>query len=178
MFSVPQGSILGPILFIIFFSDLFYIYNDLDYASYANDTTPYVCRQNYAETIEFLESTINNIFSWFEKNGLVAKSGKSNFFVRLYEKIILKIQDSTVKSSLCEELLGVTIESELIFHKHIASLCYTANQKLIALARTAKYLTIDKQKIFLNFFITVQLNYCSLIWMYHSRTVSNKIKKI
>ena len=48
----------GLVLFILFLSDLFYFYNDSDYASYADVTTPYVCRQNYAEAIEFLESTI------------------------------------------------------------------------------------------------------------------------
>ena len=94
LFGVPQGFILGPILFILFLSDLFYINSDLDYASYADDTTPYVCRQNYAEAIEFLEPTINNIFLWFKNNGLVANSGKSHFLVSPYEKISLKIPGS------------------------------------------------------------------------------------
>ena len=79
--------------------------------------TPYVCRQNNAEAIEFLEPTINNIFACFKINGLVANSGKSHFLVSLYEKISLKILGSTVKSSPCEELLGITIDSEIIFHK-------------------------------------------------------------
>ena len=107
-----------PFLFIIFLSDLFYIYNDLDYASYAGDTTPYVCRQNYAEAIECLEPTINNIFAWLKNNGLVANSGKSHFLVSPYEKISLKILGSTIESSPSEELLGITIESELTFQKH------------------------------------------------------------
>ena len=179
MFGVPQESILGPILFIFFFLlDLFYIYNDLDYASYADDTTPYVCRQNYAEAIEFLELTINNIFAWFKKNGLVANSGKSHFLVSPYEKISLKILGSTIESSPSEELLGITIDSELTFHKHITSLCSKAYQKLSALARITKYMTIDKEKILLNSFITAQFNYCPLIWMCHSRTLNNKINMI
>ena len=56
MFGVPQGSILGPISVINFLSDLFYIYNNLDYASYADGITPYICRQNYAEAIEIFRT--------------------------------------------------------------------------------------------------------------------------
>ena len=45
LFGVPQGSILGPILYIISIAD-FFINNDTNFASYADDTTPYVCGQN------------------------------------------------------------------------------------------------------------------------------------
>ena len=98
LFGVLQGSILGPILFISLLSDFFYIYNDLDYASYADDTTLYVCTEKYAEAIEFLEPTINNIFAQFKNNGFVANSGKSHFLVSQYEKISLKILGSTIES--------------------------------------------------------------------------------
>ena len=94
--------------------------------------------------------------------------------VSRYEKISLKIPGSTVESSPCEEFLGITIDSELTFHKHILSLCSKAYQKLCALARIAKYLTIDKRKILLNSFITAHFNDCPLIWMCHSSTLNNK----
>ena len=113
-----------------------------------------------------------------KNNLLVANSGKSNFLVSPYEKTSLKILGSTVESSPCEEPLGITIDSELTFHKHCISLLSKANQKLSALARIAKYLTIDKRKILLNSFITAQFNYCPLIWMCHSRTLNNKINRI
>ena len=61
-----QGSIFGPILLITFLSDSFYIFNDLDYASYTDNITPYFSKQNYAETNEFLEPNINNIFTFFK----------------------------------------------------------------------------------------------------------------
>ena len=83
LFGVSQGSILVSILYIIFLSALFYIYNDLHYANYCDDTTPYVCRQNHVEAIEFLELIINNIFAWIKNNVLVANSGKGNFLVSL-----------------------------------------------------------------------------------------------
>ena len=105
----------------------------MDYAICADDTTPYVCRENCAEAIEFLEPTMNNIFAWFKNNVLVTNSDKSHFLVSTYEKISLKIPVSTVESSPCEELLGITIDGELTFHKHIISLCSKIKQKRSAL---------------------------------------------
>ena len=113
-----------------------------------------------------------------KKNGLLANSGKSHFLVSPYEKISLKILGSTIESSPSDKLLGITIDSEVTFHKHITSLCSKADQKLSALARIAKYMTIDKSKILLNSFVTAQFNYCPLIWMCHSRTLKNKINRI
>ena len=80
----------SPILFIIFLSDLFFIYNDLDYEGYADDTTRHVCRQNYAEAIEFIEPTMNNIYAWFRHNELVANLGKGHFWLVCMRKIVWK----------------------------------------------------------------------------------------
>ena len=58
------------------------------------------------------------------------------------------------------------------------SLCKEGNQKLHALARISKYLTKDKLRILMNTFVKSQFNYCPLIWMFHNRTLNNKINKL
>ena len=178
IFGVPQGSILGPILFIIFIADLFFIIDDLDYASYGDDTTPYVCKKNMTEAMILLEAHMNKIFMWFEHNGLIANSSKSHLLVGPFENINLRIEDSIIKSSSSEELLGITIDSDLSFSDHISTLCAKANQKLSALARVVKYMSLDKRKLLMNSYISAQFNYCPLVWMSHSRSLNNKINKI
>ena len=105
-------------------------------------------------------------------NWLVANSGKSYFFISSYERISLKILDFTFESSPFEELLDITSNSGLTFHKHITSSRFRrskANQKLSALTRIAKYLNIDKRKILLNSFVTAQFNYYPFMSMYHKK---------
>lgn len=67
LFGVPERSIFSPALFIILIADLIFINNNNDFVSYVDDTTLYVCSQNFNEVIIFLENKINNAFLYFNR---------------------------------------------------------------------------------------------------------------
>ena len=68
MFEVPQGSILGPLLFNIFVCNLFLIMENIDIASYADDNTRYTTGNSIEEVIQKLENAARLLFQWFSDN--------------------------------------------------------------------------------------------------------------
>ena len=162
-FGVPQGSILGPLLFSIYICDLFLIIKEVDIASYADDTTPYVCKKNFDKAIHDLEKALDELFDWFSNNYFKANASKCHFLLSPFECRNITIKNTNVKSTKSEILLGVKIDSNLNFTEHVTTLCRKANQKLHALTRISKYMSFEKKRSVMKAFITSQFNYCSSI---------------
>ena len=156
LFGVPQGSILGPILFNIFLSDLFLVVQNVDFASYADDNTIYDAGDNIDEVIFSLQESSKKLFKWFADNQMKANEDKCHLIVNTNELTEIKIGDFTIKNSASEKLLGVNIDSKLNFDCHVNHLCNKANKKLRALARVTSYMTLEKKKIVMNSFFNAQ----------------------
>ena len=91
---------------------------------------------------------------------------------------VLNINGKEINNSREIKLLGIVIDNQLKFKKHIENLCKKASFKLHALRRISKFLTVEKARILANAFINSQFNYTPLIWMFASKTAINKILRI
>ena len=159
LYGVPQGSILGLLLFNIDLCDLFFTLNHEDIANHADDNTVYVSGKNVDEVARFLEESSRVIFKWSSENQFQVNASKCHVLLSTGEHVQVKIGAVQTENSSSEKLLGVIIDVKLSSEKHIEQTYAKERAKLKALARIAPI-------------------YYPLIWKFHNRKLNNKINKL
>lgn len=163
--GVPQGSVLGPLLFNVFVNDIFLFVNNTQICNYADDTTIYACHKDLNTIIRNLEAVGSILANWFSSSFMKLNDDKCHLMIFGSTKndTMIKIENAEVKESYREKLLGITFDKKLGFKKHIEDLCKKANQKLHALARVSYFMDPAKIETLMNAFIKSQFNYCPLV---------------
>ena len=151
---------------------------DLDIASYADDTTIYTVNSKKWSVISALETSSSLLFGWFNYNFMKANSDKIHLIISCTEATTAMIDGLPIDSSKIQVLLGITIYHELKFDDHVNYLCKKVSLKLNAHAHIARFINVSKKRIIMKSSIESQFGYCPLIWMLQSRGLNNKINHI
>ena len=140
LFGVPQGSILGPLLFNIFLADLFFIVNKIDIANYADDNTPYTSSNDVNGLIKSLEEASKELFKWFDDNLRKNNPDKCHLLVSTNDNVEIRMGKVRIENTKRKKLLGIQADNKLSFDCHISEICKKASRRLYGLGRVTPYI--------------------------------------
>jgi len=180
--GVPQGSILGPILFNIFINDLFLFISEAKLANFADDNTIYTDSTEIETLVNILEKESETAIKWFKENEMIVNPDKFQALIlgkhKQNDSIKLKINGSEIIPEKSVTLLGIEIDDKLNFNDHVKTICKKAGNKINAIGRIKNLLGQKEIEALVNTFVYSNFNYCPLIWHFSSKKSTNKIEKI
>ena len=156
----PQGSTLGPLLFIAYINDLPSVLSHTRCSLYADDTAIYCSNQSTAQLTEFLQEDLLEVEKWLNTNKLFLNVKKTKIMLFGSRPLLdntaltpVKINDEELEVVRCFKYLGLFLDQNLSFSEHISYISTKVSQSLYMLSRTREYMS-EKSALTL---------YCSLI---------------
>ena len=184
--GVPQGTILGPLLFLMYINDL---PNCLKYSTatlYADDTTLTVPASDMLDIENAMNTDLKLVSLWLKANKLSLNVLKSECMIIGSRQRIAAIENGlnlVVSGNSLERVkhckcLGVHIDENLTWAKHVESIIKKVVCNISILRKVSPSLTLDHRITVYKSVIEPHFNYCSLVWDSITETLSNKLQKL
>ena len=168
--GVPQGSVLGPLLFVIYVNDLSSSLDNSNSIQFADDTTVYISGKNKPALYAQMNGELNILTDWFYSNKLSLNVSKTNymFFSNSQEHSAtdqqLKMANVTIDRTNCFKLLGLYIDEQLNWSEHIKRCQSKLSSALYAFHRVKGLIPIECLKMLYYTLVYPHLTYGIVLW--------------
>ena len=185
--GVPQGSVLGPLLFLIYINDLPLHVQHSKLSLFADDATLHKSATSMESINLHISSDVDNVNSWCRENAMIINEAKSKCMMIGTSQRLSKLQsrtlnvnvnDQTLDNVDNEKLLGVHLDSHLQFNKHVDVVCRSITSKIALLKRIKRYLPLSYRTLYYNAYVLPCIDYCLTIWGNTSKTNLERIHKL
>ena len=187
-FGVPQGSILGPILFNVYVNDLKNVLHDCFIVQYADDTQILIDDHidNLEDLIQRAEEVLHRVKVYFQMNGLLLNEkktqciflGSRQYISRIRDDIHIDFNGEVIKPMESVKNLGVHFDKYMTFDKHIDELHKKVMGTLIYLNRLKNYFEPETRLIVVQSLVLSLINYCFIVWGSTTNVCINRVQKL
>lgn len=180
--GVPQGSVLGPILFLLYINDIATdVHPDVEVRLFADDCLLF-CRVKSTSDQNRLNDSLCQIYNWCEKWNMQINFDKSVCMTVTNKKSPLMfsyaVNNNVIKRSTKLKYLGVTISSNLNWNEHVENICGSAQRRLGLLRRKLRDAAPDIKLKAYTTFVRPNLEYASIIWDPHQQYIIDRLERI
>ena len=146
--GVPQGSVLGPLFYIVYANDIAKVVKNCKVALYADDTILYTSHSNFDVSVKNLQDDINSLTHWCTTNGIKANTDKTKVMVFGSKCSLIKVPSFEIKFGDVSlqvvssyKYLGLVLDAQLNFNLHVNKIIGSVSSKLKQFQRMRNFLS-------------------------------------